>query len=359
MNEHPHNGPQDPRDGEAQGAPGASQAATDGRGLLWGRPLRMAAVAILAVALAVGGVRFWNYFHSYASTEDAEIEANISPISSRIEGTVTRVYVDNTQFVKAGQLLVTLDPRDYRVAVEKARADLDQAEAQTQSARSNYTATRSQLNEAQANNVKAQSDARRYAALREARVTTSQQYDKIIAAARVARATVEADRASAAATEKLVAVRQAGVLAAKAALDQALLNLGYTKIYAPVSGVVGAKTVQTGERVQPGQGLLAITQLNDLWVTANFKETSIGQIRAGQRATIYVDALGRDLTGHVVGLSGATGALYSLLPPENATGNWIKVVQRLPIRIRFDKGQDPPSDHLRPGLSVEVKVWLR
>jgi membrane fusion protein, multidrug efflux system len=328
-------------------------------GLFRRHPLRMIAAAVLAAGMTVAGLRFWNYLQSYVSTEDAEVEGNIAPVSSRIEGTVARVYVHNTQFVKAGQLLVTLDPRDYRVAVEKARADLAQAEAQVQSSRSDYTSAMAMLREAEANNVKAQGDARRYAALLEARATSREQYDDNVRAAGVAKATVEADSASATAAEKLVAVREAGVLAAKAALDQALLNLGYTEIHAPVSGIVGSKTVQTGQRVQPGQGLLAITQLDDLWVTANFKETSIGRIRPGQRATIYVDALGRSLSGHVIGLGGATGALYSLLPPENATGNWIKVVQRLPIRISFDKGEDPPSDHLRPGLSVEVKVWLR
>jgi membrane fusion protein, multidrug efflux system len=141
-------------------------------------------------------------------------------------------------------------------------------------------------------------------------------------------------------------------------LDQALLNLSYTKIAAPFGGVIGKKTVEVGQRVQPGEQLMAIVGLSDIWVTANFKETQVRRMRAGEHATIYVDELGRDYEGYVEGLAGATGEMYSLLPPENATGNYVKVVQRLPIRIRFNSGQD--SDHaLRPGLSVEPKVWLR
>jgi membrane fusion protein, multidrug efflux system len=358
MNESPHSGPDGPH-GEMKAAPSDGERLPSRGSLLRRHPFRLTAVAIAAVILAVAGLRFWNYLQSYVSTSDAEIEGNIAPVSARIAGTVTRVYVHNTEHVKAGQILVTLDQRDYRVAAEKARADLAQAEAQAQSAKSSYIAALATFNEAQANNVKARSDARRYAALLEASATSREQYDDAVRAARVAKATVEADRASAAAAKKLVAVREAAALAVKAALDQARLNLSYTEIRAPADGVVGNKTVQVGERVEPGQGLLAITELNDLWVTANFKETSIGEIRLGRRATIHVDAINRTLTGYVAGLGGATGALYSLLPPENATGNWIKVVQRLPIRIRFDKGQDPASDRLRPGLSVEVKVWLR
>lgn len=165
-------------------------------------------------------------------------------------------------------------------------------------------------------------------------------------------------RAKAEAAQRAIAVRAAAAQAAEAALDQARLNLSYTVITAPVSGVVGNRTVQDGQAVQPGQGLLAITDINHLWVTANFKESYLGKIRPGQPATVYVDALGRSLNGYVEGLGGATGALYSLLPPENATGNWVKVVQRLPVRIRLAQGGDPPS-HLRPGESAEVKVWLR
>jgi membrane fusion protein (multidrug efflux system) len=355
MSETSHNNLDEPVEKTGVGS-GVEERLPPERSILRRHPFRVIACAILVAIFAVAGLRFWQYLQSYVSTSDAEIEANIAPISSRIEGTVTHVYVHNTETVKAGELLVTLDPRDYRVAVEKARADLAQAKAQAQSAKSDYTAALATFNEAEANDVKARSDARRYAALLEASATSREQYDEALRVARVADATVQAGSASAAAARKMVTVRQAATLAAKAALDQALLHLSYTEIRAPVAGVVGNRAVQVGERVEPGQGLLAVTEFNNLWVTANFKETSIGEIRTGSRATIHVDALGRSFKGYVVGLGGATGSLYSLLPPENATGNWIKVVQRLPVRLRFDKGQDPVSD-LRPGLSVEVKVW--
>jgi len=152
--------------------------------------------------------------------------------------------------------------------------------------------------------------------------------------------------------------REAAVNAAQAAVDQALLNLEYTRITAPMSGIIGKKTVEDGERVQPGQQLLAIVPLNDIWITANFKETQIRRMRRGQRATIYVDAIGRDYQGYVEGVGGASGEKYSLMPPENATGNYVKVVQRLPIRIRLREGQD--ADHrLRVGMSVEATVRFR
>lgn len=155
-----------------------------------------------------------------------------------------------------------------------------------------------------------------------------------------------------------VATREANVKSAQAQVDQALLNLQYCKIVAPVDGIVGDKSVQAGSQVSAGQELLAITQTNDIWVTANFKETEIRNMHAGQSVTIHVDALSQDFNGFVENLPGATGAVYSLLPPENATGNYVKVVQRLPVRIRFKKGQ-PYEERLRPGMSVEPKVWVK
>jgi membrane fusion protein (multidrug efflux system) len=168
---------------------------------------------------------------------------------------------------------------------------------------------------------------------------------------------VESDQASVAALQKQIASREAIATAVKASLDQALLNLSYTRIVAPVSGVVGKKTVEIGQQVEPGQQLLALVPLDDLWVTADFKETQLRRIRLGQRVSIHVDALASNYNGYVEGLAGASGELYSILPPENATGNYIKVVQRFPVQIRFDHGQDP-EHRLRPGMSVEPTVWL-
>lgn len=322
-----------------------------------GLVLRGLAVVLIIGAGVAGGLKLWRYLSSYVSTEDAEIGGYISPLSSRIDGTVVAVLVHNTEIVKLGQLLVQIDPSDYQVAVEQARANWAQAQAQVETAKADHATALSRIEADQANYVKAAQDVPRLRVLAQRGAMPRENYLEGVRAAAVARANIAADRAAANAALKTIASRQAAVLAARAALDHALLQLSYTQIKAPVDGVVGDRTVQVGERVQPGQGLLAITQLNNLWVTANFKEGAIGAIHPGQPATIHVDALGVDLQGYVQGLGGATGSLYSLLPPENATGNWIKVVQRVPVRIRFDQTQDPPN--LRPGLSVEVKVWLR
>ncbi len=313
---------------------------------------------MLAALLSVVGYEFWQYFDSYETTDDAQIDGHLNPISSRVSGTVMRVLVDDTQYVKPGQLLVELDPRDFEVAVEKARADLAQAEAQVRLAKANYEAAKAKLAASIADNAKAQKDAARYERLFEAHVVSREQYEEQLRIAQVDAATVESDRASLASAEKDIAAKEAAVKSAQAALDQALLNLSYTKIVAPVGGVVGKRTVEVGEHVDPGQQLLAIVQLDDIWVTANFKETQVRRMREGQPVTIHVDAMGRDFKGYVEGLGGASGEKFSLLPPENATGNYVKVVQRLPVRIRFDPGQD--ADHrLRPGMSVEPTVWLR
>ncbi len=171
---------------------------------------------------------------------------------------------------------------------------------------------------------------------------------------------MKVDEAAAASVQRTIGSREAQVQQDQAALDQAELNLSYTRITAPASGIIGNRSAQLGQRVQPGQSLMALTQMNnasDLWVTANFKETQLARMRHGQPVTIHADALGRDFKGHVLSMPGAAGSLYELLPPENATGNYVKIVQRLPVRITFDPGQD--LRHLRPGMSVEPTVWLR
>jgi membrane fusion protein, multidrug efflux system len=316
-------------------------------------------IAVLLVALfVVAGLPLWNYLNSYESTDDAEIDGHIAPISSRIDGTIGQVYVEETQTVKAGQLLAAIDPRDQEVAVETARANLSLAQAQVGSARADYQAALGKLRESEANAVKAEHDVDRYTTLLGQEIVARADYDEKIRVTQVAVATVEAGRAAANSTGKVIAARQASVQAAQAALDQALLNLSYTKIVAPSGGVIGKKTVEVGQRVQPGEQLMAIVGLDDIWVTADFKETQIRRMHAGERATVHVDELGHDYQAYVQGLAGASGEIYSLLPPENATGNYVKVVQRVPIRLRFKPGQD--FEHkLRPGLSVEPKVWLR
>jgi membrane fusion protein, multidrug efflux system len=320
--------------------------------------IRIAIAMAAALIAIVGGTRYWTYLQTYESTDDAQIDGHIHPISSRIEGTIIRVYVENTQAVRAGQPLAEIDPHDYQVAAEKARADLAQAQAQVELARRDADAAAAKLKQSQATDAKTANDAERYRVLVDARVASREEYEERVRLASVAAATVEADAASAAAAAKAITSRLAAVKSAGAALDQALLNLSYTKIAAPVAGVVGKKTVEVGQRVEPGEELLAVVPLDDIWVTANFKETQLRRIRPGQPVTVTVDALGESFQGYVEGIAGASGERYSLMPPENATGNYVKVVQRFPVKIRFRPGQDQ-AHRLRPGMSVEPTVWLK
>jgi membrane fusion protein (multidrug efflux system) len=208
-----------------------------------------------------------------------------------------------------------------------------------------------------ATNVKAQLDVKRYSELLHQAVIPQETDDEIVMTGRVDAAAVNSDRAAVGAAAQMIGQAQAAVQAAQASLDQARLNLSYTHIVAPASGVVDNKTVQVGQRVQPGEQLLTVVPLNDIWVTADFRETQLRKMRRGEPVKVHVDTTGRDYKGYVEGLPGATGELDSLLPPENATGNYVKVVQRLPVRIRLYPGEDP--DHrLRPGMSVEPTVWV-
>jgi membrane fusion protein, multidrug efflux system len=385
-------------------------------------PFRFLAAIIAVVALVVGGRALWNYFQSYESTDDAQVNGHLNPVSARINGTVIGVYTDNNRSVVQNQTLVDLDPRDYQAAADQARASLAQARGQLAAANPNvpitettnvtdlstateevtsgeaalaaaqhdYDSAVADLRQAEANNVEAQADEKRYRELVAKDEVSHELYDQKLAAARAQAAQVDARRSAAQAgaraveerkaalaqaesrleqvrrnSPRQVLVRQADVQsqqgaveAAQAALETALLQLSYCTIVAPVAGVVGDKNVEVGQRVQPGEQLLVITQIEDQWVDANFKETQITRMRPGQRVTIHVDALGRNFNGYVENMPGGTGAVYSLLPPENATGNYVKVVQRLPVRIRFNKGQ-AGLERLRPGMSVEPKVWLR
>ena len=323
-------------------------------------PGRLILIAILAALLCAGRFEFWNYLQSYQSTDDAQVDGYLDPISPRINGTVTAVYVNNGQRVKQGELLVQLDLRDYQVAVEQARAQLAQATADLNSARQQYVSAVATIRQAQAQNYLAQRNRQRYAELIKLRVVSQSEFDQYDATARADAATVTVDQAQAESAERTIASREAQVQAAQAALDQAELNLSYTRIAAPAGGIIGNRSAQLGQRVQPGQRLMALTQIDspsDLWVSANFKETQLDRLRPGQPVTIHADALGRDFRGHVQSMPGATGSLCDLLPPENATGNYVKIVQRLPVRITFDPGQN--LAHLRPGMSVEPTVWLR
>jgi len=314
--------------------------------------------AALGAAMLAAVPALWGYFTSYETTDDAQISGHIVVVSSRIEGTVAHVYVRDTQDVKAGQLVADLDPRDREVALASAQAQIAQAEAQVESAKADYEAAITKVTEDTAVDRKARADEVRYVALLKEGVASHEEYEQRDMAAQVAVAGMARDRAAAASARKAIVSKEAVLSAAKAARDHALLDLSYAKIVAPVGGVIGKRTVETGQHVQAAQELLAVIPLDDVWVTANFKETQVQELRPRQRVTVHVDALGRDYEGHIDGIGAATGEAYSLIPPENAAGNYVKVVQRIPIRISLEPGQD--RDHrLVPGMSVEPMVWLR
>jgi membrane fusion protein, multidrug efflux system len=384
------------------------------------RPRARLALLVAAIILLVGGFFAWRYFSSYESTDDAEVDGHLMPLSARISGYVLKVNVDDNQSVHAGDVLVEIDPRDYQVAVDQAGAETANAEATARSlgidvpvshvnttsqistseadvansqagigvAQQQLDAARAQLVQAQANDVKAQNDLARYKQLVEKQEISQQLYDQAFAAAAASAATVSAAKSAVAAAEQQVSQARsrlaqaqanwrysqtgpqqvasirdraqaaaASVKQKEAALELAELNLTYTKIVAPVDGVV-MKSVEVGMNVQPGQQLLTIVPLDDIWITANFKETQLKWMRPGQRAEIKADVNGRTYRGHVDSIAGSSGARLSLLPPENATGNYVKVVQRVPVKIVLEPGEN--RDHsLRLGMSVEPKVFAK
>jgi membrane fusion protein (multidrug efflux system) len=392
-------------------------------------------LAIVLIGAAVWGYNFWQNLQRFESTDDAQVDGNIFTVSSRVTGHVAEVMVQDEQAVNAGDVLARLDPKDFEVAIAKARADLSDAIATYQSQRADVpitaTTTSSTLNSAksgrldasavvsgaeqqlgaararlataqanvrvaEANAAKAAQDVARYKLLVDKDEISKQQFDQVNMTSDAARATVDAQKAQVneaqqniSAAEKMVDQARARVQQADAAIESALtgpsqvkvteakaqsgqakveeqralleqaeLNLQYATIVAPISGVVGKKGVDAGNNISAGQQLMAIVPLDDIWITANFKETQLKNMRVGQPVKIKVDAYDREYTGKILRLAGASGARFSLLPPENATGNFVKVVQRIPIRIVLDPGQN--SDRLlRPGMSVTPTVQVR
>jgi membrane fusion protein (multidrug efflux system) len=390
-----------------------------------------------AVILVVLGVAIWYWVTAgRESTDDAQVDAHVTQIAARVGGTVLRLPVADNQQVNAGDVLVEIDPRDYQVALDKARAELADAEATALAAQSNVpitstettsnvatarggveqaqggvsgaereldaararlTTAQARLREAEANAVKTARDVERLRGLLAKDEVSQQQFDSAVAAAEAQKAAADSARSQIAEAEagvrvaesKLVqahageqqahaelqtaqtgpqqvtamkaraAAAEAHVQQTRAALAQAELNLQYTTVKAPAKGIVSRKSVEVGQIVQPSQPLMAIIPLDTVWVTANFKETQLTNLRPGQKAVVTVDAYGgRQFTGHVESIAAATGARFSLLPPENATGNYVKVVQRVPVKIVLDGGQD--AEHLlRPGMSVVPTVYTK
>lgn len=376
---------------------------------------------LVLLVLAVAGLLYWLHARQFESTDDAEVGAHLNPISARIDATITNVYVDDNEIVKAGDLLVDLDRRDYQVALDQALAQLAQARNMVIAQQPNVPITRvenvtnitaaqadvvnaqaalaaakhdqegaaAKLSESEANNARAQADLARYKLLIAKEEVSEQEYDQIASTAKAQQATVAANRASLEAAAQTVdqrraqldqarsrlaqyqrnapeqiAIRRATVRSneanaqnAQAQVEQAQLKLSYCRIVAPVSGIVMKRSAEVGAHISAGQQLLVVAQLSDIWVTANYKETQLKNIKPGQAATIHVDALQQDFNGFVESIGGSTGAIASVLPPENATGNYVKVVQRIPIRIRFKPNQ-AGLDRLRPGMSVEPQVRI-
>jgi membrane fusion protein (multidrug efflux system) len=396
--------------------------------------IKWAIALVVLGALGYFGLQFWRELSRVETTDDAQIDGTIVPVSARISGHVLRVDAEDEKFVQAGQVLLELDRKDFEVAVEKARADLADAEAAVASAREDVpiasqsttsaldaahgsrqdaeaqlsvaeqavgaaqarlTSAEAGVKVAQAQATKAAQDLERAKVLVAKDEISRQDYDQAAAAADAARASVEERQAMAAearqnvtSAEKSIDQARARVMQAaaqvenastgprqvrvtearmqaaiakaaekRAELDQAELNLSYTVITAPRSGVVGRKAVDPGQNIAAGQQLMSIVDLDDIWVTANFKESQLKDMKVGQTVTFEVDANGRTYNGHLERISGASGARFSLLPPENATGNYVKVVQRIPVRISIDPGQN--QDHaLRPGMSVAPRVHV-
>jgi membrane fusion protein, multidrug efflux system len=318
----------------------------------------------------------WNYGRSHQSTDNAQVDGHIVPVLAKVGGYVNTVNVNENDHVKAGQLLVQLDDADYRVRLQQAQADLaaaeatagtgglaGQAEAQVQMATGQRAALDAQIGAARANANKADADLARARELAGKQIISRQQLDAAQAAASVAHANLLAAERQASAAGGTVNTAEAGVrvanartLAARAAAENAQLQLDYTRITAPASGEISRKQVEVGQLVAPGQPLLSIVADTGVWVTANFKETQLAKIQPGQSVEFDVDAYGGCVGfGKVASVSGATGAKFALLPPDNATGNFTKVVQRVPVRIAVTR--PCPGNHpLRPGLSVDVHV---
>ena len=327
----------------------------------------------ILVAGAVGGTLYWMHARNFASTDDAFIDGNISIISPRVAGVLTAVNTDDNAFVHTGDVLVQIDPRDYQVKLDQARAQqgnaaaqLEQAQAQQAVQQANYDQSGANVRVAEADLFQADQDARRFRAINPQAITR-QQLDNASAAQRSAQAKLDAQRQAVAGAAAQVKASQAQVDAAAASLKEAEvqtrnaeLQLSYTRVVAPVDGRITKRSAMVGNYVSAGTPLLSLVP-RDVWVTANFKETQLEGMRPGQPVDISLDAFPSTVFhGHVDSFQSGTGSAFSTLPAENATGNYVKVVQRVPVKIVFDN-LDAATDGrlLAPGMSVVPSVRLR
>jgi membrane fusion protein (multidrug efflux system) len=346
---------------------------------------------IILLLLVLGGAWFGisKYVHGqhHEETDDAQVEANISPVIPRVSGYVAEVRVKDNQRVRKGDTLMVLDPRDLQLKVEQAEAALATAQSNLGVARTSSTAAQSniapvrasvatidaQIEAAKVNLWRTNQDYERYANLIKDRSITEQQYEQALAAKQTAEKQLQvlqqqrneaASQTSAissqsGATASQIKVANAVIKQRQVELDEARLNLSYAIITAPTDGLVSKVNVQPGQFLQAGQSLFSIVLNDDLWVVANFKETQFDKMKIGQKVLIHVDAFpNHEFEAKVASFSPATGARFALLPPDNASGNFVKVVQRLPVRIEFIQRDDPKVKQLRPGMNVDVDVHL-
>jgi membrane fusion protein (multidrug efflux system) len=329
------------------------------------------AAGLVVAGLIAGGTLYYLDARHYESTDDAFIDGDISQISAQIGGRVTRLLVQDNQAVAAGQLLVELDPRDQQMRLDQMAAQRDQAKAGLDQAQANLPVRQAELSQAAANVhvaqaelLQSQRDLARYTAINP-RAISAQTIDSARAAASTAQARLDAARQAEAAARAQLAVLKTQVASAAASLRlaeanvaNAQLQLSYTRIVAPADGRIARRTVELGNYIAPGQALMAVVQ-RDCWVTANFKESQLADMHPGQTASIAIDALGgRQFAAHVASLQPGTGSVFSSLPAENATGNYVKIVQRLPVKLTFD-GDACRTLALAPGMSVEPSVKVR
>ena len=325
-------------------------------------PRIVAGAALVVIAVFV---RQWLVSRGTVSTDNAQVAGHVIPVLPRVSGVVTDVRVIENQPVREGDVLVKIDDRDAHVRLAQAEADLQKEVANAGSsgrvgqAMAQLAGARANAEQARATDERAQADLQRMQTLAARNIVSVQQLDAAQAAARASAAQVHAADEQVLASEAALRGADARVASARATRDQADLMLSYTTLASPASGVVSKKSVEVGQMVQAGQPLLAVVPLDDVWVVANLKETEIRGVQPGARAEITVDSYpGRRFRAHVESVSPATGATFSMLPPDNATGNFTKIVQRIPVRVRLD-GPVDPAHPLRPGMSAFVRVWTR
>ena len=336
------------------------------------RPLLMLFLLALLIAAAVGGYFYWQYDRQFESTDDAFIDAHIVQMEAKVNGYVVNLLIEDNQLVEVGQLLVEIDPRDYQASLDQMRAAevaaatmIDQAKAQLNESKAALATAKANVNSAAAATQRDVAELDRLKPLKGSGAITAQEYSVAVAAAESSKADESSARAKVAEAEATISTNQAALETAKAQLEQAAastraaeVTLSHTKITAPIAGRVTRRTVEKGNFVQQGTSLFALVDQVP-WVTANFKETKLTYMEQGQAVSIHIDTYpDRELAGHINSFQRGSGQRFSLLPPENATGNYVKVVQRIPVKILFN--EPPPKDMvLGPGMSVVPTVKVR